>query len=72
MSIRQKLKDVDLFVQRIVKTYPHLAGPFFTFQRRTEEKAALDSKTNDLISLALSVALNCEWCIAYHGNACMP
>ena len=62
----EKLNEVNALVERLGKEYPNLAGPFMVFLRRVEEKGALDTKTKELISVALAVALHCEWCIAFH------
>ena len=62
----EKLNEVYALVERLGKEYPNLAGPFMVFLRRVEEKGALDTKTKELISVALAVALHREWCIAFH------
>ena len=66
MSSRDTLKEVENWSARIVKEYPGLAGPFMVGLRRIEEKGALSEKTKELISVALSVATQCKWCIATH------
>jgi len=66
LSARETLKEVETWVERMGKEYPKLAGPFMVFLRRVEEKGALDTKTKELISVALSVACQCKWCIAFH------
>jgi AhpD family alkylhydroperoxidase len=66
VSMPETLKEVETWVERMVKEYPKLAGPFMVWLRRIEEKRALDTKTKELISVALSVATQCKWCIAFH------
>lgn len=66
MVMKERLDEVQALVERMGKEYPQLAGPFMVFLRRVEEKGALDTKTKELISVALAVALHCEWCIAFH------
>ena len=66
MSMKTTLDEVHQLVGKMGEMYPRLAGPFMVFLRRVEEKGALDTKTKELISVALSVAAKCKWCIAFH------
>jgi len=66
MSMESTLKEVHELVEKMSKEYPKLTGPFMVFLRRTEEAGALDTKTKELISIALAVACKCRWCIAFH------
>ncbi|MEX2703264.1 MAG: carboxymuconolactone decarboxylase family protein [Candidatus Baldrarchaeota archaeon] len=66
MSMEATLKEVHDIVGKMGEEYPKLAGPFMVFLRRVEEQGALDTKTKELISVALSVACKCKWCIAFH------
>ena len=46
-----------------------LSGPmggFARLHRKALEDGALSGKTKDLIALAISIAVHCEGCIAYH------
>jgi len=64
--MKTTLDEVHQLVEKMGEMYPRLAGPFMVFLRRVEEKGALDTKTKELISVALSVAAKCKWCIAFH------
>jgi len=66
MSMEATLKEVQDIVEKMGEQYPKLAGPFMVFLRRVEEQGVLDTKTKELISIALSVACKCKWCIAFH------
>jgi len=66
MSMEATLKEVHDIVGKMGEEYPKLAGPFMVFLRRVEEQGVLDTKTKELISVALSVACKCKWCIAFH------
>ena len=59
----ETLKEVEKLVETMSKEYPKLAGPFMVFLRRVEEKGALDTKTKELISIALAGA--CRGPIGY-------
>jgi AhpD family alkylhydroperoxidase len=48
-----------------------LPGPMSGFARlhqKAIETGVLDGKTKELIALAISVAVRCEGCIAYHAH----
>jgi len=66
MSMESTLKEVHDLVGKMGEQYPKLTGPFMVFLRRTEETGVLDTKTKELISVALAVACRCKWCIVFH------
>ena len=55
----------DLF-PIIYKIDPEYAKAFAEFEKQVEKDGALSAKTKRLISIALSVAAHCEFCIAFH------
>lgn len=50
----------------VKKENPKYVEAFFEFFTETEKPGALDSKTKELISIALSVKSQCPYCIAFH------
>ncbi len=68
MDISSIAKDATSFTRTISEANPSLLGPYMLFIRRVSEDGALDTKTKELIAVALSVALKCKSCIAYHGR----
>jgi AhpD family alkylhydroperoxidase len=65
-NMKGKLDEVMSTVKRAMKENPEEAGAFMVFVEKAEKKGALDVKTKELISVALSIAEHCEWCIAFH------
>jgi len=65
-DMKKKLKEVQSTVQRAMEEYPKEAGAFMRLLKTMEREGALDMKTKEIISIALSVACHCEWCIAFH------
>jgi AhpD family alkylhydroperoxidase len=54
---------------RLAELGRELPGPmsgFARLHRKAVEPGALDQKTKELMALAISIAVNCEGCIAYH------
>jgi len=52
--------------EEIKKDYPTFVESFMGFFKATEGPGALDTKTKELISIALSVKAQCPYCIAFH------
>jgi AhpD family alkylhydroperoxidase len=66
MTMKKKLNEVMETVKNVQKDYPEEAKLFMDFIHKAEDKGSLDKKTKELISIALSVAEHCEWCVAFH------
>jgi len=71
VSMQEVSQEVISWIERMGKDYGRVYGPFAVWMRRVEEEGALDTKTKELISVALAVATQCRWCIAYHTNAAL-
>ena len=69
MSMQEVSQEVIAWIEKMRKEYAKVYGPFAVWMRRVEQKGALDTKMKELISVALAVATQCRWCIAYHTNA---
>ncbi len=55
--------------ERLVQLGRELPGPMTGFARlhkKAVEDGALSAKTKELMALAISIAVRCEGCIAYH------
>jgi len=65
-AMKQKLDEVHNTVQSLMRDYPEQTGPFMRFLNKVSTGGSLDAKTKELMSIALSVACKCEWCIAFH------
>jgi AhpD family alkylhydroperoxidase len=63
---KELLKDVGKSLAELRRHYPRQMEPFSSFLKTVEEKGALDTKTKELISIALGIATRCKWCIAFH------
>jgi AhpD family alkylhydroperoxidase len=50
---------------------PDVMKGFSAMARAALEAKALDSKTKELIALAISVAIRCDACVAFHAEAAM-
>jgi AhpD family alkylhydroperoxidase len=48
---------------------PEVMRAFSTLARSALEPSALDTKTKELIALAIAVATRCDGCVAFHAEA---
>jgi len=62
----ERLEEADRLVRRLKREYPSETGAFLEFMRKAEAGPALSAREKELINVALSVAGQCEWCIALH------
>ena len=56
---------------RLKQLGSEIPGPMSGFARlhkKSVEAGAIDTKTKELMSLAISIAVHCEGCIAYHTH----
>ena len=61
-----KLNEIKALVERLQKESPKQTVAFNQFMMSVEKPGALSTKNKDLINVALSIAAQCEWCIALH------
>jgi len=61
----------DHLEKQITNLGNELPGPmsgFARLHRKAVEEGVLTGKTKELIALAISIAIRCEGCIAYHSH----
>ena len=66
MSMQDRLNEVQKLLEGLQRDYPVEIKAFLNFMQKAEAGPALDMRTKELINVALSVAGQCEWCIALH------
>lgn len=66
MSMTEKLDQVETLLETLKRDYPTETDAFLNFTQKAEGGPALDVRIKELINVALSVAGQCEWCIAFH------
>ncbi len=65
-NVRDKLDQVTVVTRRLRRDYPDETRAFLGFLQKAEEGKALNLRFKELINVALAVAAQCEWCIAFH------
>lgn len=68
--------DWDAFIQQtderigeVRKGAPDMARAFHGLARASTAPGALDTKTKELIALAIGITARCDGCLAYHARA---
>lgn len=61
--------DMNGAVRNLRQAAPDTMKAFSDMARAAHGAGALDGKTRELIALAVSVAVRCDPCIAYHAEA---
>jgi len=65
-KMKQRLQEVGDLTRRLKKEFPSETSGFLDFIRSAEAGRALSLKHKELVNVALSIAAQCEWCIAFH------
>lgn len=68
MTYRNKLNETLAVLNELVPRAPELQE-FIKYLEEAEAPKILDSKTKELISLGIAIAIRCEPCIIWHTNA---
>lgn len=64
--MRDRLHEIESLLSTLGKSHPNEVQAFMNFMGKAESGPALSSKQKELVNVALSVAAQCEWCIAFH------
>ena len=65
-DVRAMLNDLSNGNKQYGAARPEAIGAFGAFMHAAEKVGALDTKTKELIGVAISVYCRCEYCIVYH------
>lgn len=65
-SMKDRLKEVSELTHRLRNEFQGETDAFLGFIKQAEAGSAVSIKHKELINVALSVAAQCEWCIAFH------
>ena len=64
MTAKDRLTEVHQLMESLKQDYPSEINSFLGFMGKAEGNPALSAAQKELINVALSVAAQCEWCIA--------
>jgi AhpD family alkylhydroperoxidase len=66
MAYKEKLEDIERLMERLKAETPEPIQAFKAFMAAVERPSPLNLREKELINVALAVAPQCEWCIAFH------
>jgi AhpD family alkylhydroperoxidase len=61
-----QLAHLKTYIGKMAKKHPEAVKAFTGLHKASMQAGALDSKTKELMALAIAVATHCDDCIAYH------
>lgn len=64
----ERIAGVDSYVGQLLQMVPDSVKAYGGLSKAAQSPGALDTKTKELIALAISVATRCDGCIAYHAR----
>ena len=65
-DMKKLTEEINTNLGRIGQESPDFMKAFSGLMQTVEKPGAVDTKTKELISIALSVSKQCKWCIALH------
>ncbi|MEA3485862.1 MAG: carboxymuconolactone decarboxylase family protein [Candidatus Aerophobetes bacterium] len=65
-EMKETLNEVEQTLRKFSQLTPDQVKEFQDLMEAIEKKGALDPKQKELIAIALSVGVQCKWCIAFH------
>ena len=68
---RALIKETDACAVELKKLIPEAFTAFGALSRAAQAPGVLDRKTKELLALAISVAVRCDPCIAYHARGAL-
>jgi AhpD family alkylhydroperoxidase len=63
-----RIAELDAHTSDLYKLVPDPVKAFGALSRAAQAPGVLDTKTKELIALAIGVATRCDGCIAYHAR----
>ena len=64
--MKEKLQEIKKLIGELQQEAPEEINSFLNFLQKAEKDSAINAKNKELINVALAVAAQCEWCIAFH------
>lgn len=63
-----RIAEIDEYAVELRKLIPDTVAAFGGLSKAAQTPGTLDKKTKELLALAISVAIRCEGCVAYHAR----
>ncbi len=63
-----RIAEIDEYAVELRRLIPDTVSAFAGLSKAAQTAGLLDKKTKELLALAISVAIRCEGCVAYHAR----
>ncbi|MCA1903465.1 MAG: carboxymuconolactone decarboxylase family protein [Cyanobacteria bacterium KgW148] len=70
-SYQERTQNIRQHTSKIHQALPELMKSFYGLSKTSSTTGALDTKTKELIALAIAVAVRCDDCIAFHTQSAL-
>jgi AhpD family alkylhydroperoxidase len=70
-TYRERMQHVRSYTSQLSQDLPDLMKNFYALSKSSSTPGELDAKTKELIALAISVAIHCDDCIAFHTHSAL-
>ena len=67
-SFKSRVAELDALSRQLYDLVPEPIAAYGKLSKAAQTAGALDTKTKELIALAIAVATRCDGCIAYHAR----
>ncbi len=67
----EQINHIKSYTAKLTAALPEAMKAFYSLSRASSSPGALDTKTKELIALAIGVAKHCDGCIAFHTRAAL-
>lgn len=67
-NYKARIAEIDEYSLELRNLIPEVSAAFGALSKAAQAPGTLDKKTKELLALAISVAIRCEGCVAYHAR----
>jgi len=71
LTYQHQIDHIKSYTSKLSAELPELMRSFYALSRNSSTPGALDTKTKELLALAIGVATHCDGCIAFHTQAAL-
>lgn len=70
-SYPEEAEHIKTYTRKMMTDLPDVMKAFYALSKSSSTPGALDTKTKELIALAIGVATHCDGCIAFHTSGAL-
>jgi AhpD family alkylhydroperoxidase len=67
----EQIRHIKGYTAKMREAMPDVMAGFYALSKASSTPGALDTKTKELLALAIGVATHCDGCIAFHTQAAL-